>query len=134
MSNKIIWQPGGVYQPGYDFNIILNAEFAKKTFNYSLSQKKRTQMLALPRELMGFEHSEPYRFHEDTLFLRQVNIQPGHGKWLSLDDAFGGAAPDFSKPVKYSTHNFDFRTSSFDVITALSLFEIWAEYSKILIN
>ncbi len=58
-------------------------------------------MQELPKELMGFKKPDPYIFHEDTCFLRQINLNVGDGKWLSLTDARDGAKPDFNKPVKY---------------------------------
>ncbi|MBU2104807.1 MAG: hypothetical protein KKF67_03470 [Nanoarchaeota archaeon] len=132
MSNQIIWQPQKLYQPGYDFEILLNSEFAEEMFNSKLSKEKYQRMQKLPKELMGFQNHEPYIFHENTCFIRRINLNAGNGKWLSLDDACGGAKPDFAKPLKYSTRNFDYRTSYSDVVTLMGLFDLWVEYSGLL--
>ena len=132
MDNQIIWQPQTIYQPGYGFGIVLNSEFAEEMFNSELSRKKYQKMQGLPKELMGFRDPEPYIFHENTCFLRQINLNAGDGKWLSLDDTCGGAKPNFNKPVKYSTHNFDYRPSASDVLTMMGLFDLWVEYSDLL--
>ena len=91
---------------------MLNSEFAERMFNSGLSKEKYQRMQELPKELMNFKNPEPYIFHDNTCFLRQINLNAGDGKWLSLDDACGGTKPNFNKPVKYSTHNFDYRTST----------------------
>lgn len=130
MTNQIIWQPQRIYQPGYDFAILLDSKFAEDMFSSTLSKDKCQKMQQLPKELIGFKNPDPYIFHENTCFLRQINLDAGDGKWLSLDDACHGAKPNFNRPVKYSTHNFDYRTSSSDVMTLIALFEIWVEYSE----
>ena len=132
MGNQIIWQPQGLYQSGYSFGIILNPKFAEKMFNLELSEDKYQKMQELPKELMGFKYPDPYIFHKDTCFIRQINLNAGSGKWLSLDDACGGAKPNFDKPIKYSTHNFDYGTTSSDVMILMGLFDLWVEYSKLL--
>ena len=132
MSNQIIWQPQYLYQEGHGFGILLNPEFAEEMFNAELSREKYRRMQELPKELMGFQNHEPYIFHENTCFIRQINLNAGDGKWLSLDDACGGSKPDFNKPIKYSTHNFDYRTTSSDVVKLMGLFDLWVEYSALL--
>ncbi len=124
MDNQIIWQPQALYQQGYDFGILLSSEFAEKMFNSELSKEEYKRIQELPKELMNFKNPAPYIFHKDTFFLRQINLNAGDGKWLSLDDACGGAKPNFDKPIKYSTHNFDYRASSSDVITLMGLFDL----------
>ena len=132
MDNKIIWQPQAIYQSGYDFGILLNSEFAEEMFNSELSREKYQRMQELPKKLMGFRNPEPYIFHQNTCFLRQINLNAGDGKWLSLDDACGGLKPNFNKLIKYSTHNFDYKTSSSNVMTLMGLFDLWVEYSELL--
>ena len=78
MKNQIIWQPQGLYQPGYDFGILLNPEFAKEMFNLKLSRKKYQKMQKLPKELMGFKKPDPYIFHKDTCFISQINLNAGN--------------------------------------------------------
>ncbi len=119
MDNNIIWQPCSIYQPGYSFGILLDKEFAKEMFNSKLSPENYQRMQCLPKELMGFTNPEPYRFHGDTCFVRQINLHVGDGKFLSLENACGGAKP-----------NFDYRTSSSDVLTLMGLFDLWVEFSE----
>lgn len=132
MENPIIWQPHAIYQPGYSFGILLNPEFAREMFKSKLSRENYQKFQELPRKLMGFPKLEPYIFHKDTCFIRQINLEAGDGKWLSLDDACGGAEPDFDKPIVYSTHNFDYKTTSSEVVILLGLFDLWIEYSNLL--
>jgi len=132
MINKLIWQPQSIYQQGHSFGILLDPEFAKEMFNSELSSERYKQMQNLPKKLMGFTKPEPYIFHEGTCFIRQINLDPGNGRWLSLEDACGGAKPNFEKPIKYLTHNFDYRTTSSDVLTLMGLFDLWVEYSEYL--
>ena len=76
-------------------------------------------------------HEElPYRFHQDTAFIRQINFDSGRGTWLALDGLYG-EIPDLSKeePLKYTTHNMD---SNLDTIGLLCLFDNWINYSQIL--
>ena len=127
MANQIIWQPQKIYQPGYDFDILLDSEFAKEMFNSELSQENYQKMQELPKKLMGFQKPEPYIFHKNTCFIRQINLNAEEGKWLYLDDACGGAKPNFDKPIKYSTHNFDYGTYSSDIVTLMGLFDLWVE-------
>jgi len=132
MSNQIIWQPQALYQPGYSFGILLNPKFAEEMFNSKLSREKYQIIQELPRELKKKKKQDPYIFHENTCFIRQINLNAGDGRWLSLDDACGGAKPNFNKPINYSTHNFDYRTSSSDVVTLMGLFDLWVGYSELL--
>ena len=132
MNNQIVWQPQALYQPCYDFGILLNSEFAEKMFNSELSKEKYQRIQELPKELMDFKNPEPYIFHNNTCFLRQINLNAGDGKLLSLDDACGGAKPNFDKPIRYSTHNLDYKASSLDVLTLMGLFDLWVEYSELL--
>ena len=130
MENQIIWQPQSIYQPGFSFCILLNPEFAREMFNSKLSSKNYQRMQELPKKIMGFSKPEPYIFHKDTCFIRQINLNAGDGKWLSLEDACCGAEPNFDKLIKYSTHNLDYRHNPEDTLTLMGLFNLWIEYSK----
>ena len=132
MANRIVWQPQELYQPGYSFRILLDPNFAKEMFEAELTREKYERFQKLPKELMAFSNPDPYRFHPDTCFVRQINLSVGDGKWLALDDAGGGAKPDFKRPVSYSTHGFDCKTTSLDVVVLMGLFDLWIEYSDIL--
>ena len=132
MNNPIIWQPLHLYEPGHSFAILLDPKFAETMLNSKLSIEKYKRIQELPQELMGIKISEPYRFHKDTCFLRQINLNAGDGKWLSLDEVCAGTEPNFNNPIKYSTHNFDYRTTSSDVVTLMRLFDLWVEYSNVL--
>ena len=130
MGNQIIWQPKDLYQSGCSFSILLDPTFAKEMFDSKLSEEKYQKMQELPKKLMSFKYPDTYVFHEDTCLIRRINLYPGNGQWLSMDDVCGGV--NFDKPIKYSTHNFDSRISSSDVTTLMGLFELWIEYSELL--
>jgi len=133
MDDRIIWQPQGIYQSeGYSFSILLDPGFAKEMLESKLTKENYKRMQDLPRRLMNFPRPEPYIFHEDTCFVRQITLHGGDGKWLSLDDACGGKVPDLSKPVKYSTHNMDCRTTAAESVILMGLFDLWIEYSAFL--
>ena len=134
MEDRVIWQPLSIYQPGFSFDILLDTEFAKETFDLKLSRKNRESVQQLPGRLMNFEKPEPYIFHKDTYFITQINLNAGDGKWLSLDKALMGRDPDFDDPIKYSTHNFDYRTTSADVLVLMGLFDMWVEYFETMKN
>jgi hypothetical protein len=131
MENQILWQPQALYQPGHSFSILLHHEFAREMYDSALSVEKYTRMQSLPKELMRFSASEPYIFLKNTCLISQINCDGGEGRWLSLDDALGGAEPDFRKSLSYSTHNLERATSS-DVVTLMGLFDLWVEYSGLL--
>lgn len=131
MNNKLIWQVADIYQKGYDFSILLNPEFGKEMLESKLSRESYERIQELPKELMDFKSNpEPYIFHEDTCFLRQINLDSGNGKWLSLENVLCGTKPDLKKIIKYSTHNFDYMTNSSDVLTMIGLFDLYISYSE----
>jgi hypothetical protein len=136
MTNELIWQPFGLYQQqgNYDFGIMLNPEFARKTINAILSQTVSARIQKLPEEYFGFKGIEPYIFHENTCFVRQINVHGGDGKWLSLDNCCGGSFPRLDEPVKYSTHNLDYKPCSLDQVNLMRLFDLWVEYADIMIE
>ncbi len=130
MSNQIIWQPQNLYQPGYNFEILLNPEFARQMYESELTRENYQEMQDLPKKLLGFEKPEPYIFRGNTCLVSQINLDAGAGRWLNLE-ATPDTKPKFDKSVKYSTHNFDTACSS-DVLTLMSLFDLWVEYSELI--
>jgi len=129
---ELIWQPKYIYQPEWnDFQILLNPKFAEEMFNSKLTEQKYKMIQDLPKNIMGFRNPDPYFFHKGNCFLRQITLHGGDGKWLALDN-LGGRNPDFNRPIKYFTHNLDYRPSASDVKTLMGLFDLYVEYSELL--
>ncbi|MBD3361991.1 hypothetical protein GF358_04345 [Candidatus Woesearchaeota archaeon] len=128
MSERIIWQPTSLYGESYNFRVLLDPEFAREMCSSKLTRENYQNMQNLPRKLMNFSGSDPYIFHEDTCFVRQINVRAGDGKWLAVD-GLEGRLPDFSEPINYSTHNIDYPSEALDL---MRLFDLWIEYSDLL--
>ena len=132
MEHALIWQPVYLYQEGNDFGIVLDHAFAREMLDTELPRDAYRRIQELPGELMGFRDPEPYTFHANTCLLREVNLSAGDGKWLSIEHAAGGAVPALDRPLRYATHNLDYRPSASDVTTLLGLFDIWVSYAELL--
>lgn len=131
MERKLVWMPYGLYQPTHDFGILLNPGFAKETYRSKLPEEKRTKFQKLASELIkGEKYHElnPFIFHEDSYFVRQINIDAGNGKWLAVDGLYG-RKPDFRHIISYSSHNLD---TIFDQSYLTRLFDMWVEHAEIL--
>lgn len=128
---NVIWQPKNIRcDSGLD--IILDYEFAKDASSMKITQEQADRFQELPKELIRFTNEpEPYLFYRGTFLLDQITIDGGKGVWLSLQDRYnisGVTGNQEHRPFEYSSHNFDFGPSNHYVLTALKLFDIWAEY------
>jgi hypothetical protein len=135
MIEKIIWQPVGLYQPGHSFQANLDREFAVDMANTTISKNTQNAMNKMGSECYkgyGFSTYKPYLFHENTGFVRQINLKAGDGVCLAVSDLYG-KAPDMSsdRPLVYDTHNV---SNLDDKIALLSLFDNWISYCDILKN
>jgi hypothetical protein len=131
MEKKLIWQPYSVYQPSYDFGILLDPAFAHEMFSAKLSPENRQRIQEFANEQIkerGYNPREPYYFHENTCLVRQFNIDGSAGKWLEIEDQHG-REPDFEDIIKYSSHNLD---CPHDAYALMMLFDLWVEYSQII--
>ncbi len=132
-NDNIIWQPTHLYQEHNSFEILLSRQFAIEMIEVTLSPKIQNRMNELGEEIAKrFRYGElsPYRFHEDTAFVRQININGGKGIWLALEGQFGNAPdPTITRPLKYTNNNMD---SSFDTLSLLCLFDQWISFAETL--
>ncbi len=125
IPDKIVWQIVDIYQSGPAFEILLDRSFAKEMLETKIGSKHQRRMNELAEEtLEDLDYSRPhYLFHEDTAFVRQINLDAGRGTWLVIAGQ-QGRIPDFSKkePLQYITHNID---SYYDTIGLLKMFDRW---------
>ena len=130
MIDKIVWQPGGIYQSGNDFHIALENKFAEKLLASKIGAER--QMINYAREVVkerGINYPEVYIFHKDTAFVSEFHI--GHnGKWLSLERNMG-IMPRADEKYIYHSHNAD---SSSDAYALMALFDMWGSYADFLIE
>jgi hypothetical protein len=87
-NKRIIWQPFALYQPGSDFGIYLDRDFARKMLETKLSLEDRIrvkQLLLEVSESFGFSYPEPANFHEDTAFIKGFYLNDG--ALLTIDQA-----------------------------------------------
>jgi len=131
-EERIIWQPIQIHQPYPDFDILLDGDFARDMGRARISQEKRDTMNLLGTEVLKrlkYPGLSPYIFWRESALIDQINLDGGRGTWLERED--GWQIPDYSKPLKYKTHNMD--TSS-DTLGLLSLFDLWVYYSEELLR
>ena len=131
LPNRIVWQPTHIYQPHYDFEVILDKEFAGEMFTAIIGREMQEKMNSLAQKtLQRYKNLQPspYHFHGNSALIRQVTIDGGRGTWLE-SEGYSGQPPDFSRNLKYTTHNMD---SSSDTLCLLSLFDLWITYADVL--
>ena len=127
MSN-IIWQP--YISSAQEFNVSLDVKFAKKMISAKIGAEHQEAMNKLGRyEFKKHNFTQnPYLFHEDTAFVRQIYIG-SNGVWLATNLTMMESLLEDDKDlkeVKYYSHNAD--TSS-DKHVLLALFSKWIEFS-----
>ena len=128
---KIIWQPS---LGSYEFNITLDKDFAKEMIHAKIPIENQNGLnLVANRELerMKIHWLNPYSFHEDSCFVKQVYIgSNGVGlstNWNTIDSLLKN--DESLKEVKYYSHNVD---NTFQQHALMVLFEKWVEYSDVL--
>lgn len=132
VHNTIIWQLKYLSQKCPDFDILFDRKFAGEMFKVKLGENQR-RMNQLGEDIakyFKYVQLSPYIFEGDTAFVRQINLNAGEGKWLTLEGHFG-AIPDFSKlePLQYKTNNL---STTSDTLVLLALFDRWIFYSDTL--
>jgi len=130
MTERIVWQPFALYQPGSDFGIYIDRNFAREMLETKLSLEDRIrvkQLLLEVSERFGFNHPEPVDFHEDTAFIKGFYLCSG-GVWLTADGLFDPLSlkENIREPVKYSSHNVN---NSKQAYALMALIDWWAEYA-----
>ena len=134
MSNKIIWQPFVLYQPYFDFGILLSRDFCREMLETKLSREiqiKTNNLCLEVSERFGFNYPEPVTFYEDTAFISQFYLG-NNGVWLAIDQSNKRSLleyPDEKELIKYSSHNVD---NSKQAYALMALVDWWAEYADII--
>lgn len=133
MPNKILWQPVGLYQPGFDFSVLLDRDLASLMLEIELSPAKKDGMNRLGCETLGrlnYANHSPFEFFGNSCFVTQISLGRV-GIWLAVDRTNGRNPLEIYKndPIIYSSHNSD---TSRDANALMSLFDLWIEYSDIL--
>ncbi len=131
---KILWQPFSVYQPGRDFGVYLDNNFALKMFDAKIGSKRQQDMQKIAKEVscrFGFKYP-PLIFEEYSALVTQLSIGNG-GKWLATDNSSleGLIKHNTKKPLTYHSHNVD---AADEAYALLALFDHWIEYSEALIE
>lgn len=131
---KIIWQPNGLYHPGYDFGILLDRQFAEGMLETKITLDKQNRMNEMANETMkrfGAHGTFPLVFHEDSALVTSFNLGE-RGRWLVMDDdskLFLLNKTDKERCISYSSHNVDY---SSDAYALIALVDQWVEYSGII--
>jgi hypothetical protein len=89
--NKIVWQPRAIYQPTYNFGIVVKRDFAEEMINCHISDEKRKWLNKLGEDAikkLGHNNPNPYHFDEKNAFVRDFSLGE-NGVWLELDRCFG---------------------------------------------
>lgn len=134
MDKKVVWQPLGLYQPGYDFGIYLDKAFAEEMLAAQISSERQGQMNKLAYDFLEhrrLRNRNHFIFHERTALVTEFSL--GHeGRTLSV------GAPDPAQilsmregPLKYDSHNID---DSSNQSLLMILVDLWVEYSEELIR
>ena len=128
---RIIWQPTSLYQPGFDFEILLDSEFSKEMIKTNLSQDAQERMNGLGTDLttrLGQRWLTPFTFNGNTAFVSQFSLGQ-NGVWLAVDDYFNTSSSDDQKPIKYTSHNVD---NSSQAHVLMALVDLWVSYADTL--
>ena len=131
---NIVWQPISIYQPGYDFGILLDRVFAEEMINSKIDGSTQHRMNELVTELvqrLGHNWGSPYHFFRDTSFVVQFSLGQ-NGVWLSVDNTSGRSPIEVFRepnPIKYSSHNVG---SSEQAQSLLALVDMWVSYADLL--
>jgi len=136
MNNEIIWQPTAVYQPTYEFGILLDRKFAHEMLETTVSKEEQDSMNKLANETLkrkGEKWVNPLRFYENTGLVTNFYIG-NNGTWLELERCLNikedlDRNPDKKDPLEYCSHNVD---SSREAIALMALVDQWVTYADVL--
>ena len=124
----LIWQPKGIYQPSFNFEVIFNSDFIQRMKSSQVFPKNAKRMNELCAETLqrfGYNNLTPLNFYKNTGLVTQFSLGR-EGRWLAID------LYTLDKSlVKYSSHNVD---SSKDAYDLMALVDPWTEYSELLIK
>ncbi|HIH10565.1 TPA: hypothetical protein HA241_00060 [Candidatus Woesearchaeota archaeon] len=127
----IIWQPIALYQPGFNFDIVLDDRFAEEMIKTNLSQSVQERMNGLGTDLttrLGHSWLSPFTFYESTAFVSQFSLGQ-NGVWLVVDNYFKKEQLEDKKAVRYTTHNVD---NSSQAYALMALVDLWVSYADTL--
>lgn len=129
----LIWQPRGVYQPSYDFGILVDAEFARRMIVSSVGLERGRGMKEMALETIGrfgFSCANPLEFYKESALATQFSIGTG-GTWLAIFQEDKAALLDgnLEGHVRYDSHNVDAPKKAYAL---MALVDLWAEYAVLL--
>ena len=131
---RIVWQPVGIHQPSYNFDVWLDRKFAMEMLDTKISPETQRRMNQLGVEIatrFGYNSPVPYNFEEDTALVGEFHLGSS-GLWLAMDRFARESLEKKIHPEKtiiYSSHNVD---CSEDEHVLLALFDQWVVYSDVL--
>jgi len=126
---KIIWQPSLGY---YEFNISLDKDFARDMLLAKIPAKNQdalNQVANRELERLKIGWKNPYSFHEDSCFVKQIYIG-SNGVGLSTNhQTINNLLKNGADKVKYYSHNVDYTSQQHALMI---LFEKWVDYSDVI--
>ena len=131
---EIVWQPFALFGKGNEFGILVQNEYAKKLVNQIIkpeSQKKLNELAYNDLSKKGLENITPYTFYKDTALV--IGFYLGReGRWLTCDDTLGKNPLEryVDKPLKYSSHNIDYKEDAHMLLSLVDMWTYYAEYMK----
>jgi len=130
LNEKIVWQPTSIYQPTYEFGILLDRKFAREMLEVTLSEKYRNRLNEMANETLqrkGEKWVDPLRFYENTALVTNFYIG-NNGTWLELENPLNVKEniSQSNEPLVYTSHNVD---SSREAIALMALVDQWVTYS-----
>ncbi|MBI3622679.1 hypothetical protein HY212_01190 [Candidatus Pacearchaeota archaeon] len=130
MKDRVVWQPGGIYQQDREFNITLESRFARKMLKIKIGAQKQGEINNLAQIILeerGFHCKEACIFHEDTALVQKFRLGMGSA-CLSLGE--NGRLPK-SQIFKYNSDGIDFPLKAY---VLMALVDLWVTYSDNLIE
>lgn len=135
VMKRVVWQPFGLYQPGFDFGIYLDAAFVKEMAGTKIAPTHQGNMQRLGYETLqrlGGISRTPYDFLEDTALVRGFHLGVD-GRWLTTEAKASELmfANQTDTPVEFHSHNID---TLHQQRRLLALVDQWVEYAPLLIE
>lgn len=127
LIKKLVWQPI-LYAGQSEFQVAFDRNFVLEMMNTKLANDRQIQFNKLANEFFpNFKLPiMPYKFHENTCFIRGFEIS-GNGRWLAGDcPPENYLKEEAYKPIIYSSHNVD---DSYDAYQLMALVSLWVDYA-----
>lgn len=129
---SLIWQPIGVYQPGADFEVLLDLAFARDVASLCLPQETREKFKRNAQEHLrlnekGYSYPEVYEFYNNSLLVKEFHLG-NNGVWLATNFE-SGRIHGHEDSLIYHSHNVGSEESSY---TLMALVDYWVSYIDIL--